>query len=115
MSKRYIVVPHPATVTAIAGTFIVPWKDFATAFFRDPRIQQALDYDDRKRVRDAFLAASKGDVLELDDAHWTPLAELAKRPQSLSTDFLDSEGGLAMLDAIRNASTKHPNETPKKK
>ena len=108
MSKRYILVPHPATVETPQGTFIVPWKDAMKSFFTDPRIQQVLDYEDRARVREAFLKASKGDVIELEDVHWAPIAELVKRPHTLRSEFLDSPGGVAMLDAIRNASTKHP-------
>lgn len=113
-SKRYVLVPGPARVPTPAGDALVTWEDFSKAFFRDPRWHQQMDYEERGRVRQAFVSAGKGDVLALDDDHWKVAAELAKRPHTLSSDFLDAEGGVAMLDAIRNATTKHPHDKQEK-
>lgn len=112
MAKRHIQVPaEPATFTDPMGrTLSATWADVMHTFFRDPRFLQAMDYEERARVRAAFLKAEAGSVLVIDEEQWKTVAELAKRPTTINPDLFDGEGGAEMFDRIRNATTKHPHD-----
>jgi hypothetical protein len=108
---RWITIPEPIpfinpATDEVAGT--ATFKEYIRALRADQRILQGLDHLAAFELSFSLTRAKDGEVVPIEDASWTVLAEVAKAPKTLSPAMIYAPLACNFVKAITEASSKKP-------